>query len=115
MTRQKLKNDLNLLASTYTIGKAMRRLGWRKVTTKYCQIVEPRNRVKRFIYCCFCKIFKEDFQDTIDADETTVELRLCANSNWFCKGNCAKYNMSEVLQNINAIGFARWKMSRGLQ
>ena len=41
-----------------------------------------RNRVKRFIYCCFCKIFKEDFQDTIDADETTVELRLCANSNW---------------------------------
>ena len=77
MTRQKLKNDLNLLASTYTIGKAIRRLGWRKVTTKYCQLVEPRNRVKRFIYCCFCKIFKEDFQDTIDADETTVELRLC--------------------------------------
>ena len=35
VTRQKLKNDLNLLASTYTIGKAMRRLGWRKVTTKF--------------------------------------------------------------------------------
>ena len=49
LTRQKLKNDLNLLANTRTIGKALRQLGLRKVTTKYCQIVEPRNRVKRFI------------------------------------------------------------------
>jgi hypothetical protein len=46
MTCQKIKNDLNLLASTCTIGKALRQIGWRKVTTKYCQIVEPRNRVK---------------------------------------------------------------------
>ena len=27
-------------------------------------------------------LLKDDFQDTIDAEETTVELRLCANSNW---------------------------------
>ena len=73
---------MNLIANRRTIGKAIRRIGWRKVTTQYCQIAEPRNRVKRFIYCCFCKIFNETFQDSIDADETSIEVRLCSNTNW---------------------------------
>ena len=38
--------------------------------------------MKRFIYCCFCKTYGETFQDTIDADETTVELRFCLNTNY---------------------------------
>jgi hypothetical protein len=55
-TRTKLKRDLNLIAKPRTISDAIRRLGWRKVPTRYCQIVEPRNCLKRFIYCClFCK------------------------------------------------------------
>ena len=82
LTRSKLKLDLNLLASHRTISKAIRNLGWRKVSTKYCQIVEPRNRVKRFIYCCFSKYYGEKYEDTIDADETTVELRYCASTNY---------------------------------
>ena len=40
LTRSKLKLDLNLLASHRTISKAVRNLGWRKVSIKYCQIVE---------------------------------------------------------------------------
>jgi hypothetical protein len=51
ITRTKLKLDLQLVASVRTISKAIKLLGWRRVLTKYCQIVEPRNRVKRFIYC----------------------------------------------------------------
>jgi len=73
---------LNLVASLRTISKAIKILGWPKVLTKYCQIVEPRNRLKRFIYCCFCKTYGETFQDTIDADETTAELRFCLNTNY---------------------------------
>ena len=73
---------MNLLASHRTISKAIRNLGLRKVSTKYCQIVEPRNRVKRFIYCCFSKYYGEKYEDTIDADETTVELRYCASTNY---------------------------------
>ena len=68
--------DLKLFAHYRTINSAIRRLGWRKVQTKYCQIVDPINRLKRFIYCCFCKRFQEDFVDTIDVDETSVEIKL---------------------------------------
>ena len=82
ITRTKLKLDLQLVASVRTISKAIKLLGWRRVLTKYCQIVEPRNRVKRFIYCGFCKTYGENFEDTIDADETTVELRFSKNTNY---------------------------------
>ena len=81
-TRSKLKADLNLLAKPRTIGEAIRRLGWRSVPTKYCQIVEPRNRVKRFIHCCLCKMYNEKFDNTIVADETTIEIRFCTNINY---------------------------------
>ena len=70
-TRTKLKVSLNLIAKPRTIGKAIRRLGWRCVPTKYCQIVEPRNIIKRFIYCCLCKLNNDNFETTIDAGEKT--------------------------------------------
>ena len=73
---------MNLIAKPRTISDAIRRLGWRKVPTRYCQIVEPRNCLKRFIYCCLCKKYKKKFENTIDADETTVELRLTGNANF---------------------------------
>ena len=43
---------------------------------------ELRNRVKRFIFCGFCKTYGENFEVTIDADETTVELRFCKNTDY---------------------------------
>ena len=73
---------MNLVASKRTVSDAIRRLGWRHVQTKYCQIVEPRNRVKRFIFCCLTKHYHEQYDDTIDADETTVELRFCGRTNY---------------------------------
>jgi hypothetical protein len=59
-------------------------LGWKKVHTKYCQIVSPENQYKRFVYASFCKLFGEDYDDVLDIDETTVELRLAGYKNW-CK------------------------------
>ena len=56
--------------------------GWRKVNTKYCQIVSPVNRFKRFIYCCMCEIHKEKYDDVIDIDECTVELKTTTYKNW---------------------------------
>ena len=76
-----LKNNLNLLASKSTICKWIRRLGWRKINTKYCQIVSPANRCKRFIFSCFAKKYKENFYNTIAVDECTVELTQCTAKN----------------------------------
>ena len=44
LTAGKLKKDLNLHASRQTICRALNLMGWRKVQTKYCQIVRPANR-----------------------------------------------------------------------
>ena len=54
-----LKEKLNLVASKRTIRDYINKLGWTKVNTKYCQIVSPINRLKRFIYACCCKLFNE--------------------------------------------------------
>jgi hypothetical protein len=52
-----LKEKLNLVASKRTIRDYINKLGWTKVNTKYCQIVSPINRLKRFIYACCCCLF----------------------------------------------------------
>ena len=50
ITCTQLKDKLNLVAAKSTIQAYIPKLGWKKVNTKYCQIVSPNNRVKRFIY-----------------------------------------------------------------
>ena len=52
----------------------MKLIGWRKVETKYCQIVTKVNRVKRFIFAYMCKLFNKTF-DAIDANKMTIELQ----------------------------------------
>ena len=54
---------------------------------KNCQIVTPVNRLKRFIYACYYKKYKETYEDVIDGDETTVELRQTKSQNWVKPGN----------------------------
>ena len=65
LTLRKLKQDLNIVASTRTISRAIHQMGWRKVLTKYCQIIRPVNRVKRFIYACLAKRFNDDLDDAL--------------------------------------------------
>ena len=54
-TSSLIKAKLGLLASKRTITEYCNRLGWFKIQSKYCQIVTPVNRLKRFIYACYCK------------------------------------------------------------
>ena len=71
-----------LTASTRTINRYISQLGWRRVNTKYCQIVSPVNRLKRFIYCCMAKLNNDNYEDVIDIKESTVELRNVTYKNW---------------------------------
>ena len=81
-TLRKLKEDLNIIASTRTISRAIHQMGWRHALTKYCQMIRPVNRLKRFIYACFSKRFQEDYDDAIFVDECTVELKIFNPTNW---------------------------------
>ena len=77
-----IREKLNLVASVRSVQKYVHMLGWRKVGTKYCQIVSFDNRVKRYIFCCLCKIFKENYDDVIDIDECSVVIRLTGYKNY---------------------------------
>ena len=74
--------DLSLIASTRTIRKCINKQGWRKVNTKYCSIVNPINKIKRFIYGCTAKLNNEQFDNVNDIDECKVELRYSTYKNW---------------------------------
>ena len=87
VTCGQIKNKLSLVAAKRTIRDYINKLGWKKVNTKYCQIVSPDNRVKRFIYVCFCKQYNETYDDIVVIDETTIEIRLASYKNWNKRGN----------------------------
>jgi hypothetical protein len=46
-------------------------------------VTSPNNRIKRFIYACYAKIFNENYHDSIHADECTLELRQTTIKTWF--------------------------------
>jgi len=71
LTARKIKAKLFLAASPRTIRRCIRKLGWKKIQTRYCQIVSPINRIKRFVYASMAKINNENFSDVIDVDECT--------------------------------------------
>jgi hypothetical protein len=82
VTSKEIKAKLNSVAASKTVRNYIHKLGWRKVYTKYCQIVSPVNRLKRYIYASFCKIYNEIYDDILAIDETTVEIRLASYKNW---------------------------------
>ncbi len=63
------KKRVFLTASQQTIRRCIGKLGWRKIHTKYCQIVSPVNRLKRFVYASMAKITNENFDDVIDLNK----------------------------------------------
>ena len=87
LTAGKIKKRLFLTASQQTIRRCIRKLGWRKIQTKYCQIVSPINRIKRFVYASMAKKNNENFYDVIDLDECTVEVRKFSAKNWHKTSN----------------------------
>ena len=74
--------DIAECCRTQTICRYINMRGWRKVNTKYCQIVSQINRLKRFIFCSMVKLNNEDYDDAIDIDECTVELRTTTYKKW---------------------------------
>ncbi len=79
---KKIREKLKLIACERTIRGYIKRLGWRKVETKYCQIVSFDNRVKRYIYGCLCKMFDEKYENVVDIDECSVTIRMAGYKNY---------------------------------
>ena len=81
-----IKTELVLVSSTRSITRYCNKLNWKKIRTRYCQIVSSNNRIKRYVFCVCCRIYKEDFGDTIHADECSIEIRRTSIKIWYKQG-----------------------------
>ncbi|CAF1110784.1 unnamed protein product [Brachionus calyciflorus] len=83
LTAKRLKRLMRLTASERSVRRYIQSLGWKFKRTRYCQIVSPKNRIERIIYCFMCVITEENFDDVVFIDETTIELRFYSRQRWF--------------------------------
>ena len=60
--------------SVANIKRCRKRLGWVVTRPRYCQLIREGNKRKRLEWCIQCIINKEDFDDVIFSDESTVAL-----------------------------------------
>lgn len=66
--------------------KYLNKLGWRKISTRFCQFVSNKNRIERVIYCNLCKTHKELFKFSIFLDECIVAMDKNGKFQWYKKG-----------------------------
>ena len=83
ISANRAKKELNITVSDETIRNYIKRLGFRKITTKYCQFVSIRNRIKRILFCNFCLISHDNFDLVIFLDECTVEMMREPKTFWY--------------------------------
>lgn len=109
-TALQAKNALNLRASTRTVQRYLRRLGWRRIVTRFCQFVSSKNRIERIIFCNFCRLTREDFEYSIFIDECTVKMDKNGRFQWYKKrknqtksGLVAKYKHTASIHVIGGI------------
>ena len=101
-----LKHAFNLRASTRIVQKYLRFLGWRKIRTKYCQIVSRKNRMERLIFAQLCIQHNETFDHSIFIDESKVQIQKNANTRWYRPryGECELIGRYKHESKINVIG-----------
>ena len=83
LTSRKLKNLLNIQASHRSIRRYLNALGWRKVKSKYCQIVSLKNRLERIAFANNALLFNDKFMNSIFIDESTVQATKNAHKIWY--------------------------------
>ncbi len=78
-----VKQALNLRPSVRTVQKYLNILGWRKIRSKFCQMVSIKNRIERYIFASLCLKSEEKFNESIFIDESTVQINKNARKVWY--------------------------------
>ena len=83
ITVVRIKQVLNLQhISGSTISRYLKKLGWCKIASKYCQLVSKKNKLRRNFYALLCKRTNEQFRNHLFVDETSIELRFHTYRRW---------------------------------
>ena len=70
--QRRLQEKFHIDVSTSVINKERRRMGWVQTSTRYCQMIRTENKEKRLFFCTDILVHKEEFNDVIFTDESTV-------------------------------------------
>lgn len=70
-----VRGRFGITVSECTIKRARQKMGWKRRTVKYCQQDRVANRPKRLDSALQCITNREQFQDVIFTDETTVKIQ----------------------------------------
>jgi transposase len=85
LTANKLKISAGISASTRTIQKYLKLLGWKKRKTGFCQFVSYKNRIERVVYAKTCQKYNENFNESVFIDESTIQTNRNGNMQWHRK------------------------------
>ncbi|KAK3104743.1 hypothetical protein FSP39_009085 [Pinctada imbricata] len=78
-----LRQRFNVLVSSSTIKRARNTLGWRCSKPKYCQMIRDANKPKRLAFATRCLRNRDNFDDCIFTDETTVKINTTARKRFY--------------------------------
>lgn len=70
--QKRLHEKLHVDVSISVINRERRRMGWVQTGTRYCQMIRTENKEKRLFFCTDILVRKEEFNDCIFTDESTV-------------------------------------------
>lgn len=70
--QKRLQDKLHANVSISVINRERRRMGWIQTSTRYCQMIRAENKEKRLFFCTEILVQKEEFNDCILTDESTV-------------------------------------------
>ena len=71
--------------SSRTIQRYLNRLGWVKIKTRFCQVINHVQRIHRFMFAIYCLNTFERFLYSIFIDECTVALDKNSRTQWYRK------------------------------
>ena len=69
-----IREEFGEAISETTIRCTRRKFGWLSTGTKYCQLVREANREKRLKFCRKLQAKKDEFNDVIFTDESSIAL-----------------------------------------
>ncbi len=82
MTARKLKNIFNLDVSVRSNQRYLNIMGWENIRTKYWQAVSLKNRRERIAFATMARHFKDQFDNSIYIDESTIQCTKNAYKMW---------------------------------
>ena len=97
-----LCGEREVTISTSTIRNARRKLVLKHEKARYCQLIRDKNKTKRLVFCLKAMRKKDNFEDDIFTDETSVEIQQYTRYSFRKNGSVPKCKGQPKHPNVKA-------------